>query len=365
MNKAVISEDAHKFIKMLVELGGVHYVDGEQIIHSTSTDAPVGVKVGIPPKRRPVAIFKEGMSVGDYVILNPFTDVCANSPERAWFVNKMCAFPGALIKRIIIGMIEIGTSKTKDAGYKANKFVSKWIGDMDQKMLEEVKRIDSIDWAVIFYDRGKMVAQLQSNIGYDDLKDQFKTKIRKSSWPIFVDMVKTLLKLDDKKAESLVYKRTIVSIPKVDAILHLLADVLERLETPTKEFTDIEIPVKEIKEHLANLEVYCEAVKYFASATASPDADKADDKSSPWSINSPVIPSATPEVSAVIPQSNPAEEASNIANLRPVGVVYNEKFGTGVQGCGTIVNPQFVSPYQTYGMPPMGGPTPIAGLRSW
>ena len=365
MNKAVISEDAHKFIKMLVELGGVHYVDGEQIIHSTSTDAPVGVKVGIPPKRRPVAIFKEGMSVGDYVILNPFTDVCANSPERAWFVNKMCAFPGALIKRIIIGMIEIGTSKTKDAGYKANKFVSKWIGDMDQKMLEEVKRIDSIDWAVIFYDRGKMVAQLQSNIGYDDLKDQFKTKIRKSSWPIFVDMVKTLLKLDDKKAESLVYKRTIVSIPKVDAILHLLADVLERLETPTKEFTDIEIPVKEIKEHLANLEVYCEAVKYFASATASPDADKADDKSSPWSISSPVIPSATPEVSAVIPQSNPAEEASNIANLRPVGVVYNEKFGTGVQGCGTIVNPQFVSPYQTYGMPPMGGPTPIAGLRSW
>ena len=365
MNKAVISEDAHKFIKMLVELGGVHYVDGEQIIHSTSTDAPVGVKVGIPPKRRPVAIFKEGMSVGDYVILNPFTDVCANSPERAWFVNKMCAFPGALIKRIIIGMIEIGTSKTKDAGYKANKFVSKWIGDMDQKMLEEVKRIDSIDWAVIFYDRGKMVAQLHSNIGYDDLKDQFKTKIRKSSWPIFVDMVKTLLKLDDKKAESLVYKRTIVSIPKVDAILHLLADVLERLETPTKEFTDIEIPVKEIKEHLANLEVYCEAVKYFASATASPDADKADDKSSPWSINSPVIPSATPEVSAVIPQSNPAEEASNIANLRPVGVVYNEKFGMGVQGCGTIVNPQFVSPYQTYGMPPMGGPTPIAGLRSW
>lgn len=365
MNRAVISEDAHKFIKMLVELGGVHYVDGEQIIHSTSTDAPVGVKVGIPPKRRPVAIFKEGMSVGDYVILNPFTDVCANSPERAWFVNKMCAFPGALIKRIIIGMIEIGTSKTKDAGYKANKFVSKWIGDMDQKMLEEVKRIDSIDWAVIFYDRGKMVAQLQSNIGYDDLKDQFKTKIRKSSWPIFVDMVKTLLKLDDKKAESLVYKRTIVSIPKVDAILHLLADVLERLETPTKEFTDIEIPVKEIKEHLENLEVYCEAVKYFASATASPDADKADDKSSPWSINSPVIPSATPEVSAVIPQSNPAEEASNIANLRPVGVVYNEKFGTGVQGCGTIVNPQFVSPYQTYGMPPMGGPTPISGLRSW
>lgn len=363
MNKAIVSEDAHKFIKMLVELGGVHYVDGEQIIHSTATDAPVGVKVGIPPKRRPVAIFKEGMSVGDYVILNPFTDVCANSPERSWFVNKMCAFPGALIKRIIIGMIEIGTSKTKDAGYKANKFVSKWIGDMDAKMLDEVKKIDSTDWAVIFYDRTKMIAQLQSNIGYDELKDQFKTKIRKSSWPIFVDMVKTLLKLDDKKAESLTYKRTIVSIPKVDAILHLLADVLERLDTPTKEFTDIEIPVKEISEHLKNLEVYCEAVKYFASATASPDADKADESSSPWSIKSPVIPSATPEVAAIVPSPSPAEEASTIANLRPVGVVYNDKFGTGVSGTGTIVNPQFVSPYQTYGAPM--SPTPISGLRSW
>ena len=65
MNKAVISEDAHQFIKMLVELGGVHYVDGEQIIHSTATDEPVGVKVGIHPKRSTVANFKDGRSVGD------------------------------------------------------------------------------------------------------------------------------------------------------------------------------------------------------------------------------------------------------------------------------------------------------------
>lgn len=334
MDKAITSDSASQFIKQLVELGGIHYVDQDHIIRNSSDDTPVGVKTGIPAKNHPIAVFKQGMSVGDYVVLNPFTDVLGNSPERAWFVNKMCAFPGSIIRHVVMRMIEVGIAKDKESGYKANKFVSKWIDNIDEKLLEEAQRIPGKEWAVIFYDRTKRIAQLQSNIGYDELKAQFKTKIRKSSWPIFVDMLKTLLQLNTKKPESLIYESELASIPKVDAILHLLISILERLDEPIKQFTDVEIDVASLKENIDQIEMFREATKWFASATATPDADKqAAEATAPWASGSVV--GANGEVSVVEPvATSPVEEAATIAKLTPVGVTYNPNYGTPGMGGG-------------------------------
>lgn len=328
MDKAISSDSASDFIKMLVELGGIHYVDQDHIIRNSSDDSPVGVKTGIPAKSHPIAIFRQGMSVGDYVVLNPFTDVLGNSPERSWFISKMRVLPGSLIRHIVIRMIEVGIAKDKDAGYKANKFVSKWIDNIDQKMLEEAERIPGVEWASIFYDRTKRIAQLQSNIGYEELKTQFKTKIRKSTWPVFVDMLKTLLQLNTKKPESLIYESQLVSIPKVDAILHLLVDILTRLDEPLKQFTEVEIDVKTLKEHIDQIEVYREATKWFASSTASPDADsQGSEAAAPWSAGG-VVSSTGEVIKSVAVDNSPLTEAATIAKLTPVGVTYNPNYGT-------------------------------------
>lgn len=372
MDKAIDSEQAFQFVKMLVELGGTHYLDSDLIIHSACNDAPVGVVTGTPPKKRPLAVFKQGMSVGEYVVLNPFTDVLGNSPERAWFMNKMRAFPGSIIGHLVHRMIEIGIAKDKDAGYKANKYVSKWVDKMDEKMLDEADRISAPAWATIFYDRTKRIAQLQSNIGTEDLKAELKTKIRKSTWPIFTEMVRTLLGLGTKKPESLMYEATIVSIPKLDAILHLLMDVLNRLDEPIKTFTEIEIPIKELNEHVKHISAYREATKWFASATSTDSNDTAVvDTAAPWQTQPKAAggvgsDGTVVKVEEVVPVgstgSSPSCDAATIAALTPVGVIYNDRFGRPGEQMGTIVNPT----YGGYGSQIIDNtPSPISELRPW
>lgn len=357
MDKAIVSDDAHAFIKELVELGGVRYVDKDLIIHNASDDTPVGVSTGTPPKRRPVAVFKQGMPVGNYVVLNPFTDIMGNSPERALFTNWMCAFPGAIIRHVISSMIKLGISK-ESTGYKANKYISKWVEKMDDKLVDEVNRINTRDWAVIFYDKSKHVAQLQTNVGTKDLMDNFRTKIRKNSWPILVDMLKTILQVpNNKKVESLSYTSKLTSIPKVDAILNLLIEVLKRMETPIKEFTDIKIPTDDLAEHIKHLEAYREATKWFASATVSAEAEQSatDTAVPPWSqppIINPSAPAAT--------QTSGLERAMEIAHLSPVGIIQNPNYGQGqmVPVLGGAVAPYMVQPDMARSME-------IAALRPW
>ena len=333
MDKALTAENCYEFIKELAELGGVHYVDPDLIIHSAIDDTPVSVNTGIPKRRKPVAIFKVGMKAGDYVVLNPFTDVAVSSPERAWFTNKMCAISGSIVSHLISQMIKVGLEKSKDAGYKANKFVSRWVEKMDKKLLDEANRIDPIEWAKIAYDRTARTAQLQSDIGLEKTKEKYANKIRKASWPIFVDMVKALLDLpQNKKPESLMYETKIASIPKIDAILHLLIDVLERLDNPIKIFTEIKIDVKSLRKHIDNLQAYVEATSWFASGTGTADAETAVVPATvaPWQDPSSAADSTAKEVAkltAVGSEATGEADMTEIANLTPAGVIYNSAYG--------------------------------------
>lgn len=354
MDKALTADNCHAFIKELAELGGVHYVDPDLIIHSSADDAPVSVKTGIPPKRKPIAVFKVGMKAGDYVVLNPFTDVVVSSPERAWFTNKMCAITGALLSHLVCQVIRVGLEKSKDAGYKANKFVSRWADKIDQKLLDEARRIDPTEWGKIVYDRSKRTAQLQSDVGLEQTKNKYANKIRKASWPVFVDMIKTLLGLpQNKKPESLMYETKIASIPKIDAILHLLVTILERLDDPIKIFTDIKINVKSLRGHVDNLQAYVEATSWFASGTGTADAEAAvvPTAVAPWKDQSTAI--VDPTIKAVAAVSVPGSDnagsadAAMIASLTPVGVIYNPAYGNPA----TATVPEGIRPVMDAGVP--------------
>lgn len=354
MDKAMTSDNAYQFVKTLVEFGDIYYVDQDLIVRSTATDEPAGVNVGTPPVRRPIAVFKTGMKVGDYVALNPFTDVMGDSKERAWFTLHMSLLPGFLLKTVIGKMIQLGLSKNKGAGYKANKFISKWIDKMDDKLAEEVERIPGKMFAFIFYDRSKKTAQVQSNIGYDEFREDYKNKVRKGSWPILNDMVRTLLNTGSKKPESLTYESVILSMPKIDAIMHLLIDVIERMDTPIKEFTEFKYDLGELKEHLRHIEAYREALRWFASATVSDDSQSGiGDAVIPWNnktADGQFVPS--------IPQKKDMEESS-IANAQPAGIIVNPSFAGGIAPMsGMMGGPLFTSgiiPNPTYNAAAMSG----------
>ena len=342
MDKTVTAENAYQFVKALGELGDIYYVDNELIVRQIATDEPAGVNVGTPPVRRPIAVFKAGMKVGEYVALNPFTDVIGESKERSWFTAHMSLLPGHFIRAAIRNMISIGLSKNKGAGYKANKFISKWIEKMDDKLLEEVERIPNKMWAVIFYDRSHKTAQLQSNIGFEEYREDLKNKVRKGSWPIFNDMVRTFLQTGNRKPESITYESVLLSMPKMDAIMHLLIDVLERMDVPLKEFTEFKYDLKMLKENLKHIEAFRETLRWFASATVSEDKSSIDDATIPWGNQPTAKPSFV--------KSN---EESSIDNAVPAGITLNPSF---VGGPMTPVTPNYVGmvtgmiPNPTYGM---------------
>ena len=349
MDKAVTADQAYECIKAFVELGGTHYIDKDSIVRSSLDDAPAGVEVGNPPRRKPIAVFKMGMKVGDYVPLNPFTDVLTRSPEREWFTNKLMAFPGSIVFHIVQRMIEEGISD-KDSGIKVAKLISKWIGKMDAKMLEEAARIRPKHWCRIFYDRSTFTAQLQSDIGTDELKNEYKSRIRKSTWPVFTEMVRTILGLAaNKKPESLMYTATIKAIPKVDAIMHLLVEVCDRIEEYVNILTEVKIDLSNIKYHVKHLELYREATRWFAAATASTEAKAPAPTSTairaPWQA-----PSSGTTLDMGTPDKQDAR--SIVSRLVPTGVVVNKNFGS----YGAISNPG--------GYPPAPGTPPVLGMPS-
>jgi len=381
MDKAMTSENAYQFVKSLVELGGIYYVDNEQIIRSSADDSPKGVRVGTPPVSKPIALFKVGMKAGDYVALNPFTDILGESKERAWFTTHLALFPGYALKHSIYKMVELGVSESKGGGYKANKFISKWIEKMDQKLLDEIDRIPTKMWGVIFYDKSKKTAQLQCNLGYEEFREEYKNKVRKSSWVILCDMIRTFLQTGSKKPESIMYESILLSMPKLDAIMHLLVDILKRMEVPLKEFGEIEVDVKTLDEHLTHLEAYRESLRWFSSATTSPDANTSgvENATIPWSQD---IANATVGGSFAPVTPTQGASSSEIAGAMPAGIIVNENFvgvggvvtggigGLGVPAGGPVVNPNFgcgvVAGAGLYGSPmgEVAGAVP-AGIRPW
>jgi hypothetical protein len=375
MDKAMTSENAYQFVKSLVELGGIYYVDKDQIIRSTADDSPKGVRTGTPPVNKPIALFKVGMKVGDYVALNPFTDILGESKERAWFTTHLALFPGYALKHSIYKMVELGVSDSKGGGYKANKFISKWIDKMDQKLLDEIDRIPTKMWAVIFYDKSKKTAQLQCNLGYEEFREEYKNRIRKSSWSVLTDMVKTFLQTGTKKPESLMYESILLSMPKLDAIMHLLVDILKRMEVPLKEFGGIEVDVKGFESHLEHLEAYREALRWFSSATTSPDANTSgvENATVPWSQD---VANATVGGTFAPVAPAPSDVSSDIASARPAGIIFNDQFmgpGAvpaggymgGVVAGGPIVNPTFGGGVVPGGFGGGVADAVPAGIRPW
>lgn len=326
MDKALTSDNAYQFVKALVEFGDIYYVDRDLIIRQQADDEAVGVSVGTPPTRRPIAVFKTGMKVGDYVALNPFTDVLGDSKERAWFTLHMSILPGFMLKTAMYSAVKIALSKSKGSSYKANKFLSKWIEKIDEKLLDEIERLPPKKIAFIFYDRSKKTAQVQSDIGYEECREEYKNKVRKGSWSIINDMVKTFLQTGTKRPESLTYESVILSMPKIDAIMHLLVDVIERMDTPLKEFTEFKYDLPALKEHLRHIEAYREALRWFASATVTDEASSGIGDIAPWPANA---------TTAKPVKRDDGEETSSIKDATPAGIILNPSFAGGVMSMGT------------------------------
>lgn len=327
--------DVYNFIKLLVETGGVHYVDGNHCIFRVEDNTPVGVKIGNgKDSNKQIALFKEGCKPPpNAVYLNPFDELLGQHPERDWFMNIISIIPGCLILHSMKTMTDLINHKTKDTKFRAAEVLSKFVGRVDEKFATELQKIRPLDAGMIYYDKQKHIAQLLCDFWQEDFVEKMKSKIRKSSIVLIQDMTKELLGTDD--TNEIMYTATVLACPKFDAVVHVLVDVLSRLSKSIEKLIKIDLHADELAEHLKHLEAYHKALQWLATSSASPvksvsetDAKIASPTGIPWNVEVPGSSSngGLGNVAPVV--ASPT--AGFLSNVGPVGVTKNPNFNAGV-----------------------------------
>ena len=271
------ADDVYDFLKTTIEVGDVFYIDSENRVIDKTTDEFVGVRThgGKNAMNKAIALYKQNAKINpDVVTLNPFTEVVGYYPEKDWYFGFLQVLPGCLIRQAIKSVAEFALNKEKDAGFKAADIMSDFVGRIDKTFLKELEHesLRGSQLGFIFYKREKQTAQLQSSVFADDFESKVKGRLRVSSIRLIKDMVKYFLETD--KPTQIYYEATLIGCPRLDAIFHVLLDVLKRIGTKYENLTGVDLHVAELDAHAQHLEAYHKAMQWYASSSSSPVKDK-------------------------------------------------------------------------------------------
>lgn len=382
------ADNVYEFIKLLVECGGIHYVDKDHVIRYVSDDSPVGVKSGSGAKApvKSVALYRENMELdSSKTLLNPFSEYVGYHPERDWFYNYMTGLPGCLIKFAMLAIAETVTSDDKDLDVKTAKKLANFSSRIDSKFINELKKVRSCDIGHIMYSKEKHVAQLISALWEPEFEKGALTKMRKSTLLLIRDMVAGLLQVG--MPEEIKYQATLVSCPEFDATIHVVVEAVKRIAPIVEPVLSTDLHVKELEEHLQHIEAYHKAVQWLTTSTASPVKDAptgpttiADITNPPWGgttgnpggtpiMSTPatgMIPNPTPQVTPAAPVVTPVTPEppqqegqltpiSSIANARPVLPTFTVPAISMTPQPAMPVMPMMGAPAMGYSMPMMPG----------
>lgn len=336
------SQDVYNFLKLLIEIGGVHYVDESHCIYRTDDRTPVGVKLGSGKNdKKMIALFKENeRPPQNAVYLNPFVELIGKHPELDLFMTIIAIIPGCMALHTMIKMAELLRSKKKDAEFKTADLLAKYVDKVDDKFINEIQKIRPIDAGAIAYDSTRYTAQLQCLFWTDEWLEKMKSKLRKSTIKTVQEMATDLYGTDTP--HSIVHQGTLPPCKRFDAIVHVLVETLSRMQKFTEPLTGMKLHVDELKMHLERLPAYHKAMQWLATTTASSDKVNQTDLAKivankdapPWSTN-PISPKFTPVTDS---------SAGFLSKASVVGVTKNPTYG----GSGVTKNP-------TFGMGTMSG----------
>lgn len=359
MEQHFTAADVYDFMKLLIETGGVHYVDSSHCIYRTDDRTPLGVNIGTGKNgNKQIALFVEGVKPPqNAVYLNPFVELIGRHPELDHFLTIISITPGCLVMHTMIKMAELILSKKDDVGFENAELLSKFADKVDDKFLKELQKIRPMDAGAIAYDSSKYTAQLQSMFWVEDWITKIRDKIRKSSVTLIQDMAETIYGTDTP--HQLIHKGTLPPCKRFDAIVHVFVETLANIRKVVEPITGLELHVDELKAHLERLPAYHKAMQWLATSTASSDKPAADankvssikDATVPW--GSDIVSKA----SAVSPNND------FLAHASPVGVTKNPNYNGG-----SVKNPNFgvfpggglfgVSPV-TVSTPGLGSVSPV------
>lgn len=331
------TNDCYEFIKLLVEMGGVHYIDANHCIFRSGDGTPVGVDLeNGKDSRRLISLYKEGCKpTPGSIYLNPFVELLGKHPEYDWFINTLEVIPGCIVLFTIKSMISLITSKKKDAKFKSAQIIAKFVDKVDDKFEREVQKIRPLDAGFIFYDHQKKTAQLLCDLLDEDFIEKVHSKevksslstLRKSTITTIQEMLKEVY--GTATPWEMMYTATLIACPRFDAEVHVLIDCLNRIHSVVENITEFKLHTKELNEHIEHLAAYHKAMQWLATSSASPvksasetDAKIANPANIPWNVEAP---------GGTNPLGNAAPVALTtknnfLGNVSPVGVTKNPTY---------------------------------------
>lgn len=271
------ADNVYDFLKTTIEIGDVFYIDAENRVIDKVNDEFVGIRThgGKNAVNKAIALYKQNQKTNpDVVTLNPFTEVVGYYPEKDWYFGFLQVIPGCLIRQAIKAIANYAMDKESDANFKSADIMSGFIERIDKTFVKELENTNlrGSEIGFIFYKREKHIAQLQSSIFAEDFETKTKGKLRVSTIRLIRDIVQYLLETD--KPTQIYYEATLIGCPKLDAIFHVLLDVLKRIGSKFEALTGIPLKVAELEEHSQHLEAYHKAMQWYASSPSSPVKEK-------------------------------------------------------------------------------------------
>ena len=262
----ITHNDVQDFIKLLVTYGNLYYLDDDLVIHQELD----GEKVTVldEQKQKPLQILHTGMIKDENnFIFNPFKTIEGNNPGLNWFYTSRIMIASGMVKELILKLVELCASKdTKN--YDILQLIDGVSELCDNDMLTEFKKITASDYLRIFYNRKVKTAEAQTAIFGDEIELQHK--MRKKSWTVLRQLMRNLFKLgkDEYTLSNYKYRATILTIPEIDAKLHVLYMITELLY-PWQDLIGQTFDLDGFKHHLENLETYARMCAWFTARTTN------------------------------------------------------------------------------------------------
>lgn len=270
MSTQFSDNDVSSFLKGLIELGGGNVVDDspDKYIRMKSDNKPVTLSAD--GRNVPLAIY--GTKATDAIIINPFSEGDTDSTKQAWFYSSRNIVLSALIVKIMKTLLTVGAAshkKKKDeepASMEAIKWISKYVTEIDEKMVKEFDTISKElhNFMNIHYNKGTKRGEVKCVIFTQNQRKAFPS-VRAKTWGVFEGILSDILGISE--LGELDYIPETLGIPAFESFAHILVNIYERLQEALK-LIGREDNVAALKSHLKYLPDYFARAKWCATPTA-------------------------------------------------------------------------------------------------
>lgn len=301
MEMKFTDNDVTSFLTQLIELGQVDTVDSspDKYIRRIATGKPETLTV--EGKIFPLAVY--GSRAADALIINPLSEGSADNTKNLWFYSTRNGILSKNIVAILLYLLEVGANSKKSKGedisdIRATKYLSKYVHDIDDKTLDEFRRINNnpTEFFTIYFNKTTRMGEVRCIVFAKEQRKTFDVRVK--TWKMLEGL--TLDILDAHSLSDFNYQTdNLSSVPVFDSFANILVMVYSHIEDALK-LIGIDQNVEPLKSHLKYVQEYSRLAEWCKSPTGLPAQNaNVPVPMAPWGVPAPAA--AVPVPMAAIP----------------------------------------------------------------